>query len=164
MEITSVNQYHLRHEMSDSFRPAWKPRFEQTEHEVLLFELETDKGISGVATASGFAGRMEYLDLAELFLVGEDPREIESLCDRLDPLNLWGPRPCGTFCSRSRFVQRTGRYTRQRDRDSASTSTGTSCTSCRSPDRQREPRAGSSMQRHSVNSTSSDSLISGSLR
>jgi L-alanine-DL-glutamate epimerase-like enolase superfamily enzyme len=93
MEITDVNQYHLRYDMPDSFYPAWKPGFEQSEHEVLLFELETDAGISGVTTASGFAGRMDYLELAEMFLVGEDPREIESLVEKLDPLNLWGPRP-----------------------------------------------------------------------
>ena len=93
MEITSVNQYHLRYEMDDDFQPAWKPGFKQTEHEVLLFELETDTGISGTATASGFAGRMDYLELAEIFLVGEDPREIESIIEKMDPLNLWGPRP-----------------------------------------------------------------------
>jgi L-alanine-DL-glutamate epimerase-like enolase superfamily enzyme len=93
MEITGVNQYHLRYDMANSFYPAWKPGFEQSEHEVLLFELETDAGISGVATASGFAGRMDYLELAEMFLVGEDPREIESIVEKLDPLNLWGPRP-----------------------------------------------------------------------
>ena len=93
MEITGVNQYHLRYGMDDSFRPAWKPGHEQTEHEVLLFELETDAGISGVATASGFAGRIEYLELAELFLVGEDPRDIDRVRDKLDTLNLWGPRP-----------------------------------------------------------------------
>lgn len=93
MEITEINQYNLQYEMDDSFRPAWKPGFEQTEHEVLLFELETDAGISGVSTASGFAGRMDYLELAEMFLVGEDPREIESLVEKMDPLNLWGPRP-----------------------------------------------------------------------
>lgn len=93
MEITGVNQYHLRYEMDDSWEPAWKPGYEQTEHEVLLFELETDAGISGVASASGFAGRMDYLELAEMFLVGEDPREIEKLVEKLDPLNLWGPRP-----------------------------------------------------------------------
>lgn len=93
MEITDINQYHLRYEMEDAFRPAWKPGFEQTEHEVLLFELETDEGISGVSTASGFAGRMDYLELAEMFLLGEDPREIGSLVEQMDPLNLWGPRP-----------------------------------------------------------------------
>jgi D-galactarolactone cycloisomerase len=93
MEITGINQYHLRYEMADSFRPAWKPGFEQTEHEVLLFELETNAGISGVSTASGFAGRMDYLELAEMFLVGEDPREVDSLVEQMDPLNLWGPRP-----------------------------------------------------------------------
>ena len=93
MEITAVNQYHLCYEMTGSFRPAWKPGFEQTEHEVLLFELETDAGLSGVSTASGFTGQMDYLELAEISLVGEDPREVESLIERLDPLNLWGPRP-----------------------------------------------------------------------
>jgi len=93
MEITGINQYHLRYDMADPFHPAWKPGFEQTEHEVLLFELETDVGISGVTTASGFAGRMDYLELAEMFLVGEDPREVESLVEKMDPLDLWGPRP-----------------------------------------------------------------------
>jgi len=92
MEITGINQYHLRYGMDDSFHPAWKPGFEQDEHEVLLFELETDAGISGITTASGFAGRMDYLELAEMFLVGEDPREVRTLVEQLDPLNLWGPR------------------------------------------------------------------------
>jgi hypothetical protein len=71
MEITDFHQYYLRYEIGDSFYPAWKPGFEQTEHEVLLFEIETDAAISGVTTASGFAGRMDYLELAELSLVGE---------------------------------------------------------------------------------------------
>ena len=93
MEITDINQYYLEYRMDDIFRPAWKPGFEQTEHEVLLFELETDAGISGVTTASGFAGRMDYLELARMFLVGEDPREVSSLVEQMDPLNLWGPRP-----------------------------------------------------------------------
>ncbi len=93
MEITAINQYQLRYEMTDSFYPAWKPGIEQTDHEVLLFEVETDTGVSGVTTASGFAGRMDYVELAEMFLVGEDPREIGRLVEKLDPLNLWGPRP-----------------------------------------------------------------------
>lgn len=93
MKITDINQYHLRYEMDDSWKPAWKPGYVQDEHEVLLFELVTDEGISGVASASGFAGRMEYLELAEMFLLGEDPRNIEYLVEKLDPLNLWGPRP-----------------------------------------------------------------------
>lgn len=93
MEITDINQYHLRYQMDESWEPAWKPGYEQDEHEVLLFELETDAGISGISTASGFAGRMDYLELAEMFLVGEDPRNVESLLEQLDPLNLWGPRP-----------------------------------------------------------------------
>lgn len=93
MEITEINDYHLRFELEDSWEPAWKPGYEQDEHEVLLFELVTDTGLSGVASASGFAGRMDYLELAEMFLLGEDPREIDKLVDKLDPLNLWGPRP-----------------------------------------------------------------------
>lgn len=93
MEITGVNQYHLRYEMDESFYPAWKPGYEQDEHEVLLFELETDAGLSGITSASGFAGRMDYLELAEMFLTGEDPRNVESIVEKLDPLNLWGPRP-----------------------------------------------------------------------
>ncbi|MDG5776790.1 mandelate racemase/muconate lactonizing enzyme family protein [Haloarculaceae archaeon H-GB2-1] len=93
MEITAVNQYDLCYELSESWSPAWKPGYEQDVHEVVLFELETDAGISGVCTASGFAGRMEYRDLAEMFLVGADPRDIGTILDRLEPLNLWGPRP-----------------------------------------------------------------------
>ncbi|WP_433632932.1 mandelate racemase/muconate lactonizing enzyme family protein [Halomicrococcus sp. NG-SE-24] len=93
MEITDINQYHLRYPLDNSWEPAWKPGYEQDEHEVLLFELETDQGISGVTTASGFAGRMEYLELAEMFLLGKDPRNVEEIVEELDPLNLWGPRP-----------------------------------------------------------------------
>jgi L-alanine-DL-glutamate epimerase-like enolase superfamily enzyme len=93
MEITAINQYHLRHQLSESWQPAWKPGYKQTEHEVLIFELETSEGISGYTSASGFAGRIEYLELAEMFLLGEDPREVERVVKRLEPLNLWGPRP-----------------------------------------------------------------------
>ena len=93
MEITDINQYHLRYQMNDSWEPAWKPGYEQDEHEVLLFEIETDEGISGITSASGFAGRMDYLELAEMFLLGEDPRDIEHILQKLEPLNLWGPRP-----------------------------------------------------------------------
>lgn len=93
MEITDINQYHLRYQMDESWSPAWKPGYEQDEHEVLLFELETDEGISGITSASGFAGRMDYLELAEMFLLGEDPRNVERILQKLEPLNLWGPRP-----------------------------------------------------------------------
>jgi L-alanine-DL-glutamate epimerase-like enolase superfamily enzyme len=62
MEITGDNQHHLRYQTEDSLTPAWKPGYEQDEHEVLLFELVTDEGIPGVATASGFAGRMYWND------------------------------------------------------------------------------------------------------
>lgn len=93
MEITNVNQYQLQYELEHSWEPAWKPGYEQEVHEVILFELETDAGITGHATASGFAGRMDYLELAEMFLLGEDPRNVEQIIEKLEPLNLWGPRP-----------------------------------------------------------------------
>ncbi|PSP84856.1 isomerase [Halobacteriales archaeon QS_1_68_17] len=93
MEITDVNQYDLRYDLDESWSPAWKPGYEQTVHEVTVFELVTDAGISGVCSTSGFAARMDYRELAELFLVGEDPRRIDRLRERLAPLNLWGPRP-----------------------------------------------------------------------
>lgn len=93
MEITDINQYQLRYDLEDSWEPAWKPGYEQDTHEVVLFEIETDTGITGHATASGFAGRMDYLELAEMFLLGEDPREVERIIEKLEPLNLWGPRP-----------------------------------------------------------------------
>jgi D-galactarolactone cycloisomerase len=66
MEITAVNQYHLRYEMADSFRPAWMPGFDNGVHQFREFikqgsldVLQPDAvlatGISGATTVAAMA-------------------------------------------------------------------------------------------------------------
>ncbi|NHN42939.1 mandelate racemase/muconate lactonizing enzyme family protein [Halorubellus sp. JP-L1] len=93
MEITDINSYHIDYEMDAPFEPSWYPGFEQHVHKVQLYEVETDAGISGITSVTGDAARVDSLDLAREYLVGEDPRHIEQRLDDLDSLNSYGPRP-----------------------------------------------------------------------
>jgi L-alanine-DL-glutamate epimerase-like enolase superfamily enzyme len=93
MEITGINSYHIEYEMDAPFEPSWYPGFEQTVHEVQLYEVETDAGITGITSVTGDASRVDSLDLAREYLVGTDPRNIEQRLDDLASLNAYGPRP-----------------------------------------------------------------------
>jgi L-alanine-DL-glutamate epimerase-like enolase superfamily enzyme len=93
MEITDINSYQIEYEMDAPFEPSWYPGKEQTVHEVQLYEVETDAGISGVTSVTGVASRVDSLDLAREYLVGKDPRNVEKLLSDLASLNSYGPRP-----------------------------------------------------------------------
>ena len=93
MQITGVSQYHLSHPLEGTFRPTWIPGYPQASHEVELFEIETDAGITGYAASPSFAGGLEYDDPLSLFLLGEDPHDVRGIRRKLDSVNLIGPRP-----------------------------------------------------------------------
>lgn len=93
MQITGVNQYHLEHHLEEPFYPTWIPGYPQSTHELELFEVETDAGISGYAASPSFGGGLDYETPLELFLVGEDPHNVEGILRKLDTVNLVGPRP-----------------------------------------------------------------------
>ncbi|WP_254534607.1 mandelate racemase/muconate lactonizing enzyme family protein [Halomarina litorea] len=93
MRITDVTQTHLSYPVGESFRPTWIPDYPQASHEVELFELETDAGITGVAASPSFAGGVDYEDALSYFLVGEDPHDVAGIRAKLDSINLVGPRP-----------------------------------------------------------------------
>lgn len=94
MQITGVNQYHLETPVEGgAFYPTWIPGYPQGTHELELFELETDEGISGYGASPSFAGGLDYEEPLSLFLLGEDPHDVEGILRKLDTVNLVGPRP-----------------------------------------------------------------------
>ncbi|WP_336135022.1 mandelate racemase/muconate lactonizing enzyme family protein [Natronomonas amylolytica] len=93
MQITGVNQYHLAHTLEEPFYPTWIPGYPQSTHELELFEIETDEGITGYGASPSFAGGLDYETPLELFLTGEDPHDVESILGKLETVNLVGPRP-----------------------------------------------------------------------
>ncbi|MDY7082857.1 MAG: hypothetical protein SXQ77_10750, partial [Halobacteria archaeon] len=92
MQITSVNQYHLEHQLDGSFNPTWIPGYPQGLHELELFEFETDEGITGYTASPSFAGGFDYEDALNIILVGEDPYNVEKILRKIDTINLLGPR------------------------------------------------------------------------
>ena len=94
MQITGVTQYHLDSPVEgDAFYPTWIPGYPQTTHELELFEIETDAGITGYGASPSFAGGLDYENPLSLFLLGEDPHDVEGILRKLDTINLVGPRP-----------------------------------------------------------------------
>lgn len=92
MQITGVTQYHVSEPLDGSFRPTWIPGYPQATHEAEVFELETDAGITGVTASPSFAGGLEYETPLELFLVGQDPHDIEGILRRIESIETIGPR------------------------------------------------------------------------
>jgi L-alanine-DL-glutamate epimerase-like enolase superfamily enzyme len=93
MQITGVNQYHLERHLEEPFYPTWIPGYPQSSHELELFEIETDEGITGYGASPSFAGGLDYETPLELFLTGEDPHNVEGILRKLETVNLVGPRP-----------------------------------------------------------------------
>lgn len=93
MQITGVDQHHLTYDLGGTFEPTWIPGYPQGTHELELFEIETDAGISGFAASPSFAGGLDYVDALRMFLLGEDPHDIETLRRKLASIDLIGPRP-----------------------------------------------------------------------
>jgi L-alanine-DL-glutamate epimerase-like enolase superfamily enzyme len=95
MQITGVNQYHLEYHADGSFQPTWIPGYPQGIHEVELFEIETDAGITGYGAMPSFAGGLDFADALSVFLLGHDPHDVEGVIRKLESINLIGPRPWG---------------------------------------------------------------------
>ncbi len=93
MQITGVTQYHLEHHLEEPFYPTWIPGYPQSTHELELFAVETDEDITGYAASPSFGGGLDYETPLEIFLVGEDPHNVEGILRKLDTINLVGPRP-----------------------------------------------------------------------
>jgi L-alanine-DL-glutamate epimerase-like enolase superfamily enzyme len=93
MQITGVTQHHLEHPVGDAFHPTWIPGYPQTTHELELFAIETDAGITGYAASPSFAGGLDYETPMELFLLGEDPHDVDGILGKLETIDLVGPRP-----------------------------------------------------------------------
>ncbi len=93
MQITGVTQYHLEHALEEPFYPTWIPGYPQATHELELFEVETDEGIAGYGASPSFAGGLDYGTELELFLLGEDPHDVDGVLGKLETIDLVGPRP-----------------------------------------------------------------------
>ncbi|MDY6779283.1 MAG: mandelate racemase/muconate lactonizing enzyme family protein [Halobacteria archaeon] len=93
MKITDVNQYHVEHSLDGSYEPSWIPGYPQGVHEAEVFEIETDEGITGVTASPSFAGGLDYEEELRLFLLGEDPHDVERVLRKLETVDLLGPRP-----------------------------------------------------------------------
>jgi len=92
MEITAVRQHHLRYDLDGSYEPTWVPGHTQTAHELNLFEVETDAGITGITAGPAFGG-FDYEELYESFLVGEDPHHVEWLAEKIESMGVLGSAP-----------------------------------------------------------------------
>ena len=92
MKITGVTQHHVSHPLDGTFHPTWIPGYPQGTHEAEVFEIETDEGITGITASPSFAGGIEYDDILELFLVGEDPHDVEGIISALESIHTIGPR------------------------------------------------------------------------
>lgn len=91
MEITGIDQHHLVYDLEGAWSPTWIPGVESDTHEVELFAVHTDAGITGYTAFPSFPGG--GLDLAagyESVLRGEDPREIEAVLRKLDTIDFLG--------------------------------------------------------------------------
>ncbi|MDY6764965.1 MAG: mandelate racemase/muconate lactonizing enzyme family protein [Halobacteria archaeon] len=93
MRITDVKQYHLEYSLDGAYHPTWIPEYPQGTHELELFEIETDEGITGVTASPSFAGGLDYEEALKYFLLGEDPYNVEKVLRKIEAFNLLGPRP-----------------------------------------------------------------------
>lgn len=93
MQLTGIEQTHLSHPAEGPFYPTWIPGYPQSVHEVELFELETDTGLTGVTASPSFAGGLAYADALETFLLGHDPHDVRGFRRKLETVDLIGPRP-----------------------------------------------------------------------
>lgn len=94
MEISGIDQYHLVYDLDGTWAPSWIPGVESETHEVDLFAVRTDAGVTGYTAMPSFPGG--GLDLAPNFesvLVGEDPRHIDRILDLLDTVDFLGVEP-----------------------------------------------------------------------
>jgi D-galactarolactone cycloisomerase len=92
MKITGVTQYHVSQPLDGAFHPTWIPGYPQATHEAEVFEIETDADITGVTASPSFAGGIEYETPLELFLVGQDPHDVDGILGRLESIESLGPR------------------------------------------------------------------------
>jgi D-galactarolactone cycloisomerase len=99
MRITRVTQHHLAQPIEEPFYPTWIPGYPQSTHELELFAIETDTGLTGYTASPSFAGGIDYADALSLFLLGEDPHNVEGILRKLDTVNLIGPRPWHIECA-----------------------------------------------------------------
>ena len=93
MQITGINQHHLSHGLDGAFEPTWFPEYFQGSHEVELFSIETDAGITGYAASPSFGGGLDYAGPLAAFLAGEDPHDVRGIRRKLESIGLVGPRP-----------------------------------------------------------------------
>lgn len=93
MQITGITQTHLSYTAEAPFYPTWIPGYPQGVHEVELFEIETDEGITGVTASPSFAGGLDYASPLETFLIGHDPHDVRGFKRKLETVDLIGPRP-----------------------------------------------------------------------
>lgn len=93
MKITDVTQYTLSYPLDGTYDPTWIPGYSQAHHEVAVFELETDVGLTGVTASPSFAGGLDYEEPLSFFLLGEDPHDIDGIRRKLESVDLIGPRP-----------------------------------------------------------------------
>lgn len=92
MKITGVTQHHVSEPLDGTFYPTWIPGYPQGSHEAEVFEIETDEGITGVTASPSFAGGIEYETPLQLFLLGEDPHDVEGILRKLESIHTLGPR------------------------------------------------------------------------
>ncbi|MFB6132050.1 MAG: mandelate racemase/muconate lactonizing enzyme family protein [Halanaeroarchaeum sp.] len=93
MKITDVTQHTLSYPLDGGYEPTWIPGYRQASHEVAVFELETDAGLTGITASPSFAGGLDYEEPLSFFLLGEDPHDVAGIRRKLESVDLLGPRP-----------------------------------------------------------------------
>ena len=92
MEITEIRQHQLSYDLDGSYEPVWVPGETRETHELNLFEVETDEGITGITAGTAFGG-FDYEEVYERFLVGEDPYEIDHILRKLESMDVLDSAP-----------------------------------------------------------------------
>lgn len=91
MEITRIDQHHLVYDLDESWEPAWVPGVSSSTHELELFAVHTDADITGYTAIPSFpGGGLAVASGYESVLVGEDPREIEAVLEKLETIDFLG--------------------------------------------------------------------------
>lgn len=93
MEITEITARRLEYDLAATYHPSWVPGATQTSHEVDLYEVHTDEGVSGLTAFPPNPGDDDPTTAYESHLVGMNPYEIESIRPKLDSLAFLGTEP-----------------------------------------------------------------------
>lgn len=96
MKITRVKTRVLELPLSADFHPAWARGRNQTTIAMVLIEVETDAGVTGIGAAhAGLEAAVTIERFVAPYFIGQDPRRVEALTSVLADAEILGPP---TYC------------------------------------------------------------------